>query len=412
MRDGQLFEVSTEAARAGEGLERLRISSEHEPSTGGRGCRIVVGLATIAAFGVATLAWDRHSAMPWSPRPAALSPETTIIVLRDPRSQELVTAGGYAVTQSKIHLGSQLTGKIKRLAVDKGDRVKAGDLIAELENESYQIEATRAKADAGLAKANADRYRKHIDRMSELYRRQSISRDELEEARRLAETSSLSYEVAEARRAAALCEYNKTFIRSPMSGVVVKKFLNVGDTVSPMIPYTENMDTLCTGSPIVSLVDPSDIEIEVDVSEDAIAKVRLGQSADVIPTVHPDPRLKAEVCRIGVEANRKKHAIQVELRLKEPVPDYLKPEVEVKVNISCDGAEGGAAVLLLDRRAVLQKDGTSFAYVVEHGRAVLRSVDLTHGDETHFQVLRGVREGDRLILNPSKDWPNEVAVRE
>ena len=412
MRDGKLFEVETEAGRADRGLERLRIPSDREPPSGCRGCRIVFGLATIAAFGVAALAWDRHSFVPWSPRSAAPSPETTIVVLRDPRSHEIVTAGGYAVTQSKIHLGSQLTGKIKRLSVDKGDRVKAGDAIAELENESYQIEVTRARADAGLARANADRYRRHIDRMSELYRRQALSRDEFEEARRLADTSSLSCEVAEARRAAALCEYNKTFIRSPMSGVVVKKFLNVGDTVSPMIPYTENMDTLCTGSPIVSLVDPSEIKIEVDVSEDSIAEVRLGQSADVIPTVHPDPRLKAEVCRIAVEANRKKHAIQVELRLKGPVPDYLKPEVEVKVNIFCDGADGGAAVLLLDKRAVLQKDDTRFAYVVEHGRAVLRPVDLTHGDEAHFQVLRGVREGDRLILNPSKDWPKEVAVKE
>ena len=116
----------------------------------------------------------------------------------------------------------------------------------------------------------------------------------------------------------------------------MKKFLNVGDTVSPMVPYTENMDTLCTGSPIVSLEDPSDIKVEVDVSQDSIAKVRLGQSAEVIPTVRPDLRLEAEVCRIAVEANRKKHAIQVELRLKGPVPEYLKPEVDVKVNIFCN----------------------------------------------------------------------------
>jgi RND family efflux transporter MFP subunit len=412
MRDEQLFDVATEAPRADRGLERLRISPGRELPAGGRGGRIALGLATIAALGVASLTWDRRSPMPWSSRPAASSPETTVVVLRDTRSREPVTAGGYAVTQSKIHLGSQLTGKIKRLTVDKGDRVKAGDLIAELENESYRIEVARAKADAGLAKANADRYRKHIGRMSELYRRQSLSRDEFEEARRLADTSGLSREVAEAGHAAALCEYNKTFIRSPISGVVVKKFLNVGDVVSPMIPYTENMDTLCTGSPIVSLVDPSDIKIEVDVSEDSIARVGLGQGADVIPTVRPDPPLKAEVCRIAVEANRKKHAIQVELRLKGPVPDYLRPEVEVKVNIFCDGAEGAAAVLLLDKRAVLRKDDASFAYVVGRGRAVLRPLDLTHGDGTHYQVLRGVREGDRLILNPGRDWPEEVAVKE
>ena len=314
MRDEQLFEVATKAARADRALERLRIPPDREPPTGGRAGRIVFGLAAIAVFGVAALRWDRQSlTVPWSPGSAAFRPETTIVVLRDHRSRELVTAGGYTVTHSKVHLGSQLTGKIKRLTVDKGDHVKAGDLIAELENESYQIEVTRATADAGVAKASADRYRRHISRTSELYRRQSVSKDEFEE-RRLADTSSLSHEVAEAGRAAALCEYNKTFIRSPMSGVVVKKFLNVGDMVSPMIPYTENMDTLCTGSPIVSLVDPSDIKIEVEVSEDSIAKVRLGQSADVIPTVHPDPRLKAEVCRIAVEANRKKHAIQVELR--------------------------------------------------------------------------------------------------
>jgi multidrug efflux pump subunit AcrA (membrane-fusion protein) len=207
-----------------------------------------------------------------------------------------------------------------------------------------------------------------------------------------------------------LCEYNKTFIRSPLSGVVVKKFLNVGDTVSPMTSYTEDMDTLCTGTPIVSLVDPSDVKVEVDVSEESIAKVKLGQDAEVIPTVHPDPRLKAEVCRIAVEANRKKHAIQVELRLKEPVPEYLKPEVEVKATIICDGAEGSSGVLLLDKRAVLQRGEATFVYVVDHGRAVLRRVELGPGDDTHFQVRRGVREGDRLILNPSNDWPEEMAV--
>src|SRR5262249_35070978 len=241
----------------------------------------------------------------------ASGPETTIVVLRDPRCRDRVTAGGYAVTQSKIHLGSQLTGKIKRITVDKGDRVKPGDLIAELENESYQIELTRARADSALARANADRSRKSFDRTLGLFRRQAISKDELEEARRLADTSVLACEVADARCAAALCEYNKTFIRSPLGGVVVKKFLNVGDTVSPAIPFTEDMDTLCTGSPIVSLVDPSDVKVEVDVSEESIAKVKLGQDAEVVPTVHPDPSLKAEVCRIAVEANRKKHSIQV-----------------------------------------------------------------------------------------------------
>src|SRR5262249_43140478 len=133
MREGKLFELETEAGRTDRGLECLRISPDREPSSGGRGGRVVFGLATIAAFGVATLAWDRRSFGPWSPGRAALSPETTVVVLRDTRSHEIVTAGGYAVTHSKIHLGSQLTGKIKRLTVEKGDRVKAGDVIAELD---------------------------------------------------------------------------------------------------------------------------------------------------------------------------------------------------------------------------------------------------------------------------------------
>ena len=59
-----------------------------------------------------------------------------------------------------------------------------------------------------------------------------------------------------------------------------------------------------------------------------------------------------------------------------------------------------------------REDDTQFAYVVERGQAVLRPVDVTHGDETHFQVVRGVREGDRLILDPSKDWPKEVDFKE
>ena len=170
MHDTQLFEVPTEPARADRRLERLRISDDYEPSTGCRGGRFLFGLATIATVGAAALAWDRRSVAPWSPRSAAVSLAPTTVVIPDAPSHELVAAGGYAVTHSKIHLGSQLTGKIKKLSVGKGDRVKAGDLIAELENESYQIEVTRTRADADLAKANADRYRKHIDRMSDTLR--------------------------------------------------------------------------------------------------------------------------------------------------------------------------------------------------------------------------------------------------
>jgi RND family efflux transporter MFP subunit len=416
MRIEQATETATESARPGRGLERLRIPAEQKASSGGGMRWFALLLATTAA---SVGGWSYYNnkgfsdlsiPLRWPTRAPETTPETTVVLLRDMQTRDIVTAGGYAVTQTKVHLGSELAGKIKKIAIDKGDRVKKGDLIAELENESYRIEITRAKADAGLAKANADRYRKSFDRLQELYRVHSISKDEFDEARRLAETSGLGVEVAEARHASAVCEYNKTFIRSPLSGVVVKKFLNVGDAVSPMTPFTENMDTLCTGTPIVSLVDPSDVKIEVDVSEESIAKVKLGQVAEVTPMVHPEPRLKAEVFRIAVEANRKKHAIQVELRLKDAVPVYLKPEVEVKASITCDDQEPAPPVLLVDRRAVLQRGESSFVYIVDLGRATLRLVEIARGDETHSKVLKGVKKGDKLVLNPDKNWPDEVTL--
>src|SRR6476620_3629332 len=136
-----------EAARTGKGLERLRITSERKPSKGGWAGWVVFGVATVTAVGGGILVSQGKTALPWSLRTAVASPETTVVVLRETRSQDQVTAGGYAVTQSKVHLGSELTGKLKRITVDKGDRIKVGDLIAELENESYRIEMTRAKAD-------------------------------------------------------------------------------------------------------------------------------------------------------------------------------------------------------------------------------------------------------------------------
>src|SRR5262249_33747325 len=189
MRTEQVSELAAEAARADRGMERLRITPaaradgelgrlritpEREPSAGRWARRLVLGLAMIATLAAGILAYNRDIVPPWSSRPTASGPETTIVVLRDPRCRDRVTAGGYAVTQSKIHLGSQLTGKIKRITVDKGDRVKPGDLIAELENESYQIELTRARADSALARANADRSRKSFDRTLGLFRRQAI----------------------------------------------------------------------------------------------------------------------------------------------------------------------------------------------------------------------------------------------
>lgn len=282
------------------------------------------------------------------PRTATKAAEPTAApsAAAKPKSNFIVAAGRIEPLSEEIKIGSELDGRLQRVAVAEGDTVRRGQIIATLENGDFaaRVELARAsltqreaelqrllngsrKEERREAKANVremeavvDHARSERDRRQSLLDRGAISRTEfdsvdreyrvaqarLEAARersafvdadaradeRLRAEAEIQRAQAQIREAQAALE--KTFIRSPIDGVVLRRYLKTGESVSA------NGD-----HPILALGDTSRLRVRVDVDETDVARLRIGQSAWVTADAYGDRKFTGRVVQIGQALGRK-----------------------------------------------------------------------------------------------------------
>ena len=165
-------------------------------------------------------------------------------------------------------------------------------------------------------------------RMRELYRQRVLSKDSLDDAE-----NQLSVTVAALKRSEGAIDYAKfevsqCVIRAPISGVVLQKYREVGDTIN----FGGTIQAGGGATDIAQLADLSDLRCEVDISESDIAKVTMGSPATVIPDAFPDHPFPASVVKIYPEADRQKGTVKVEVRILQPDLKIIKPEMSAKVS--------------------------------------------------------------------------------
>jgi ABC exporter DevB family membrane fusion protein len=261
----------------------------------------------------------------------------------------LVAAPGRVEPISEeINLGADISGKIKEVLVEEGDRVKKGQVVAILENENYQAQVSSAQAMLKLKEAELRRIingarnqerrgawaevkeaeavmknaRADLERRRTLYRKGIIAREEVERAEREYSVAKARYEaavehhgliddeareedrskaeadvaLAKARLDEARAILEKTIIRSPVTGVVLRKHLNTGEVIS----NTSNITM-----PIVTVADNSTLRVRVDVDETDVGKVQIGQKAYVTADAYGNEKFWGHVTRIGQVLGKK-----------------------------------------------------------------------------------------------------------
>jgi RND family efflux transporter MFP subunit len=229
------------------------------------------------------------------------------------------------VNRERIELSPRFVGIVKWIGVKKGDPVAKDQIVVTLDDAEQA--ARVAEADGAVAAAAARVEKSELDlRRAEQLR--GVDSDKIiDDARIERAAARAALRQAEGQLALARAYLDWTVIRSPIDGVVLEKLVEPGELVSPQ----------SFGGPrgpstaFLALADPADLQVEIDVSEAELAKIRAGQPCRVSPEAYPDRRYRGRVAEIAPEANRAKGTLQVKVQIENPDP-FLVPEFTARVD--------------------------------------------------------------------------------
>jgi HlyD family secretion protein len=332
----------------------------------------------------------------------------------------LLNASGYVVAQRKAAVASKITGRLVYLAVEEGDHVKAGQIIARLEDRDLQAARDRASENVKVARFNLVQAQAELQeallaytRHKELWAKRLIAQstfDTVEARYKKAKAAVDAQEAAVKASRAALEEaevnYDYANIRAPFDGVVLTKNADVGDIVTPLAATAE------AKAAVVSIADMDSLQVEVDVSESNIAQVKAGQPCEVQLDALPDIRFRGRVHRIVPTADRTKASVMVKVAFVDEDSRIL-PEMSAKVAfLERDVTpEDQTPVTVIPAAAVVGRSGDHAVFVIRGQRAVEAPVRLGRRMGDMVQLLDGPPIGDKVVLAPVERIKDGVRVK-
>ena len=336
----------------------------------------------------------------------------------------VLNASGYVTARRRATVSSKVTGKVLEVFVEEGKAVRRGQVLARLDDSQIRsmlkvTEAQLAAAERGAAEDQA-RLREAqltLDRRQQLVKEKVLSRAELDSAE--AQVASLEARIAMARQQvevvrsqvdAAQTDLADMVVRAPFDGVAISKDAQPGEMISPV-----SAGGGFTRTGICTIVDMSSLEIEVDVSESYINRVRAGQPVEAVLDAYPDWRIPAHVITTVPSADRQKATVRVRIGFEALEPRIL-PDMGVKVSFLEERAPEAAAQqrprVLVPATAVRTAGGTSFVFLVRDGRVERRAVTAGAADGDQVEIVSGLNAGDRVVVEGPPTLADGTRVKE
>jgi len=357
-------------------------------------------IAAPPTFALLLAGWARFMA------PGALPVDVmTVLGNAGPAAQPpALVAGGYVKAARIVYVAPKVAGRISALRVREGDEVRAGQLIAEIEAQDLLQEALEGRAQVQSAILTKTRLERELQRTQALFGEGIVSSQALDQARTEFRVGEKNAEAATARMIHADNCLGYTKVVSPVAGRVVRKFRNVGDFVSPDVPFMEGYETVAVGSPVVSLADLGSQEVTADINETDFGKVTLQQRVEIVPNAFPELRLTGKVTQISPRADKNKNTVEVKAVIG-PTDRILPYDLSVKISFLPQprGGVEPAPALRIPLSALTERNGTRAVFVAEDSRATMRAVQVGEVREGQAVILSGLSPGDRLILSNPGD---------
>ncbi len=427
-----------------EDLQNLRIdrsAKSGEPATWARRY-IAGGITVVVLLSVAALAYRLLSpevAEVQVVRAAAESSDVGGIVL---------SATGYIVAHHKINVNTKVTGRVAWIGVEKGDKVKEGQVLVRLEDDEFRAQYEQAKGAADNAGAylqelqngsrpeevqqaqhNLDEARATLvndkltlDRTRELAAQGVVSKqslddatakfdsdqervNSLEKAFQLMKIGPRQEEIARAKgarmqaegqEAYAKSQLDATVIRAPVTGTILERTAEKGELI------TSGFASSAEGGPqgsVVALADLNDIQVELDIAQDDFAKLGPNQKGIVTVDAYPDRKYDGVIAQISPEANRQKATVQVKVQILN-LDEYLRPEMNATVKFLAGEKKSTSSEpsgVFVPTTAVRDHDGKKIVLIAFNGKALMREVQVV-SQRSGGLLVKGLVGGENVII--------------
>jgi HlyD family secretion protein len=373
----------------------------------------------------------------------------------------VLSATGYIVAHHTINVNSKVTGRLAWIGVEKGDKVKEGQVLVRLEDQEFRASVGQATGALDNARAyldelehgsrpeeiqqaqhNLDEARATLvndkltlDRTKELSTAGVVSRqvmddatakfdsdqqrvNSLEKAFQLMKIGPRAEEIARARGSVAQAQgqldYAKsqldaTVIRAPVTGTILDRTAEKGELI------TAQFASAAAGGPqgsVVSLADLNDIQVELDIAQSDFARLGPKQKGIVTVDAYPDRKYNGEIAQISPEANRQKATVQVKVQVLNP-DEYLRPEMNATVKFLADEQKSTstqAAGAFVPASAVRDHDGKKVVFLAFDGKARMREVHVLSQRSDGF-LVDGLAGGESVITKGPQELKDGDAIK-
>ncbi len=245
---------------------------------------------------------------------------------RGEEGDAVLTVSGYIVNRERIELSPRFQGVVKWIGVTKGDSVTNGQVVVLLDDTEYRARLRETDGRMAVAKVALEKAELIWARTRKLAKEEVESKQVEDEARLAVDSAKASIQEIEGQRELLLTYIDWTVIRSPINGVVLEKLVDPNELVVPQ----SFGGTRGPSTALIALAQGDDLQVEIDLNEQDLAKVYLKQECKVSPEAYPDKVYGGYVAEIAPEANRQKGTLQIKVQVREP-DKFLTPELSAKV---------------------------------------------------------------------------------
>ena len=401
-------------------LASLRINREPERAGSGRWWKILLVLAILGAAGWFGFQYAQNSGMiadkaQWVPEMMQNRVEVkleTVKVRKGRSADAVVVATGYLESRRQARIGARAAGQVDIVTFEEGNKVKKGEVLAELEHKD--LKATLAASAAAVARAQASIQEQTImieqakidnARSERLWKSHGISRSEYDVARFAYRSSRARYNSLKSDLALAEAQMNETqqrienmFIRAPFDGTVISKDAEVGESIMP-----GGMGGSSGRGSVATIADLDHLEIECDVQENYISRVKEGQEVDIAVDAVQDKKYQGEVRKIIPMGDRARATIKVKVKIVD-ADDLLFPEMAGTVFFLPEkGMETNDEPRMFCSSSAIQtaEDGSKFVWISDsEKRADKVAVKTGEERDGKTEITDGLAEKDRVVVKP------------
>ncbi len=354
---------------------------------------------------------------------ASVEVEThTINAISPAQADAVLTASGYVVAQHQAAVASKGTGRLVFLSVEEGDSVQTGQIIAQLEHNDLDAALAEAKANLNQALARVQETKaEQVDAQANYERHKSLLADQLvarslfdvAEARSKRGEAAIigaeaAVQVAQTKVRAVEVALEYTNIRAPFNGTVLTKNADVGEIVAPFGASSTSR------AAVVTIADMSSLEVEADVSESNIQRIKPEQPCEIVLDAYPETRYPGVVGKIVPTADRAKATVMTKIKFLQRDARVL-PEMSAKVTFlsqrTAEASMTSEKKIAIPISALVERNGQKAAFVLREETVTETPMELGQTFGALREVVSGVAVGERVVINPPQNLATGMKVK-